>query len=83
MVKELNKTQQIFKDLKKKDYSALLVVGVNADGDVEVTPSVNNFAVIQWLLSKAEFQMNLVQHNEVVAKQNAIHKNVAQKGDPA
>ena len=80
MTKEVNKTQQIFKDLKKKNYSALLVIGINPDGDVEVTPSVNNFAVIHWLLSRAEFNMNLAQHNEVLNKQKPAEE---QKGGPA
>lgn len=57
----MNKTQQVFKDLKKKDYAVTLVLGVTPENDIEITPSHSNFAIMSWILDRANFKLNVIQ----------------------
>ena len=67
--KELNQTQQLFKDLKAKNYQVTMILGMLPDGNVEITPSHVNFAVMTWILDRAKHNINLIQDNVLVQKQ--------------
>jgi len=67
--KELNKTQSLFKELKTKDYQVTMIVGMLTDGNVEITPSHPNFAIMSWVLERAQHNLNLVQDHTINNKQ--------------
>ena len=67
--KELNQTQQLFKDLKAKYYQVTMILGMLPDGNVEITPSHPNFAIMSWVLERAQHNLNLVQDHTINNKQ--------------
>jgi len=67
--KELNQTQQLFKDLKAKNYQVTMILGMLPDGNVEITPSHPNFAIMSWVLERAQHNLNLVQDHTINNKQ--------------
>lgn len=67
--KELNQTQQLFKDLKAKNYQVTMILGMLPDGNVEITPSHPNFAIMSWVLGRAQHNLNLVQDHTINNKQ--------------
>lgn len=67
--KELNKTQSLFKELKTKDYQVTMIVGMLPDGNVEITPSHPNFAIMSWVLERAQHNLNIVQDHTINNKQ--------------
>lgn len=67
--KELNQTQKLFRDLKAKNYQVTIILGMLPDGNVEITPSHPNFAIMSWVLERAQHNLNLVQDHSINNKQ--------------
>lgn len=67
--KELNQTQKLFRDLKAKNYQVTMILGMLPDGNVEITPSHPNFAIMSWVLERAQHNLNLVQDHTINNKQ--------------
>ena len=67
--KELNQTQKLFRDLKAKNYQVTMTLGMLPDGNVEITPSHPNFAIMSWVLERAQHNLNLVQDHTINNKQ--------------
>mgnify|MGYP006935480650 CR=1 FL=1 len=76
MAKKENQTQKLFKELKNKDYQATIILGMLPSGDVEVTPSHPNFAVMTWVIDRAKHNLNLVQDH-------LMNKKPEEKGEGA
>lgn len=59
-------TDQIEATLTKaqeEDLDAVMVVGVKKDGTMFLQSSVNNIAVMHWMLNKSVFEVNLYERN--------------------
>lgn len=74
--KELNQTQQLFKDLKAKDYQVTMILGMLPDGNVEITPSHPNFAIMSWVLERAQHNLNLVQDHSIHSNKQEVKQGV-------
>lgn len=74
--KELNQTQKLFRDLKTKDYQVTMIVGMLPDGNVEITPSHPNFAIMSWVLGRAQHNLNLVQDHSIHSNKQEVKQGV-------
>lgn len=53
---------KILEEAKGK-FTIALVVGVNAEGNLDITSTNNNYPILQWLLSKAVFELHIHEKN--------------------
>lgn len=50
-----------FEDAQAQDLEGVLIVGLNKFGRVSLHSSVNNFAIMAWMLSMANYDLNVFQ----------------------
>jgi hypothetical protein len=55
--------QKILDDAKEADFEAATVIGLTKEGGMMVTTSVNNVAVLHWMLNKSIFDVNVFESN--------------------
>lgn len=47
----------------KGKYSVALVVGINEANQLDISSTNNSYPVLQWLLNKAQFELNIHEKN--------------------
>tara|TARA_R110000737_G_scaffold275119_1_gene282008 strand:+ start:264 stop:503 length:240 start_codon:yes stop_codon:yes gene_type:complete len=45
-------------------HSDVLSIGVRDTGEIDISSTNSNVAVIQWLLARAVFEVNLIEYND-------------------
>lgn len=49
--------------IKDKDLDAIMMVGLSKDGSMVIESSVNNVALMHWMLNKSIFDINVFERN--------------------
>jgi len=55
--------KNIVDELADKDLEAILVVGLDSNGSLNIQSSVNNVALMHWMLNKSIFDINVYENN--------------------
>lgn len=50
-------------DSAKGKFDIVLVIGLDGKGNLDVTSTNNNYPILQWLLTKASFELNIHEKN--------------------
>lgn len=50
-------------DGAKGKFDIVLVIGIDGKGNLDVSSTNNNYPVLQWLLTKASFELNIHEKN--------------------
>lgn len=53
---------------EEEDLDAIMVIGVKKDGGMFLQSSINNIAVMHWMLNKSVFEVNLYERNQPQAE---------------
>ena len=53
----------VLEEVKKQEYEMVVIVGLDKQGETNVTASNNALPMVHWLLNRAEFEMNLFEKN--------------------
>ena len=61
--------QKAFEDAQQLPYQAVMIIGLTDKGGVSINSSIDNVASLQWMLAKSTFQINLFEHNAIMAEQ--------------
>jgi hypothetical protein len=46
------------------EHTAVVSIGVRDNGEIDISSTNSNIAVIQWLLSRAAFEVNLIEYQD-------------------
>ena len=61
--------QMILKEVAEMKLDAIITVGIDSDGKVQLRSSANNVAVMHWLLNKGLFELNVFEMNQKQAEE--------------
>ena len=53
-----------------------MILGMLPDGNVEITPSHPNFAIMSWVLGRAQHNLNLVQDHSIHSNKQEVKQGV-------
>lgn len=53
----------VLEEVKKQNYEMVVIVGLDKEGETNVTASNNALPMVHWLLNRAGFEMNLFEKN--------------------
>lgn len=56
--------QNVLKEVGEAELTALITVGIDNAGKVQLRSSANNVAVMHWLLNKGLFELNVFEMNQ-------------------
>ena len=56
--------KNIVDELADKDLEAIMVVGLDSNGSLSIQSSVNNVALMHWMLNKSIFDINVFENNQ-------------------
>ena len=56
--------KNIVDELADKDLEAIMVVGLDSNGSLNIQYSVNNVALMHWMLNKSIFDINVFENNQ-------------------
>lgn len=56
--------KNIVDELADKDLEAIMVVGLDSNGALNIQSSVNNVALMHWMLNKSIFDINVFENNQ-------------------
>lgn len=56
---EANLVEQLFEDVNKTNPQEILVVSLDSNGNMNFNTNVNNYRAIQYILSRALFEVNV------------------------
>jgi hypothetical protein len=56
--------QNVLKEVGETELTALITVGIDNAGKVQLRSSANNVAVMHWLLNKGLFELNVFEMNQ-------------------
>lgn len=56
--------QNILKEVGEAELTALITIGVDQEGKIQLRSSANNVAVMHWLLNKGLFELNIYEMNQ-------------------
>jgi len=56
--------KNIVDELADKDLEAIMVVGLDSNGSLNIQSSVNNVALMHWMLNKSIFDINVFENNQ-------------------
>lgn len=56
--------KNIVDELADKDLEAIMVVGLDSKGSLNIQSSVNNVALMHWMLNKSIFDINVFENNQ-------------------
>ena len=48
-----------FEDASKNNLSAVMIIGMTQDGGININSSLNNTAMMHWMLNKSIFDINV------------------------
>ena len=74
--KEYTPVEQTLFNAKKRGFDEVIVIGVNYVGDnkevaiSDISATVNAFPWIHWVLGKADFELHILEKNNLVKSQN-------------
>ena len=51
-------------DSTTPEHTDVLSIGVRESGEIDISSTNSNIAIIQWLLSRATFEVNLIEYND-------------------
>ena len=60
--------ENVLKEVGETELEALVVVGIDKEGKVNLRSSANNVAVMHWLLNKGLFELNVFEMNQKQAE---------------
>ena len=46
------------------EHTDVLSIGVRESGEIDISSTNSNIAIIQWLLARAAFEVNLIEYND-------------------
>lgn len=55
--------ENILTESKDKDFDAVTVIGLTKGGGLDIKSSLNNVALMHWMLNKSIFQVNLFENS--------------------
>ena len=55
--------QKCIDSAKDKDFEAIMIVGLDKNGTLMIESSVNNVALMHWMLNKSIFDINVFESN--------------------
>ena len=55
--------QKCIDSAKEKDFEAIMIVGLDKNGTLMIESSVNNVALMHWMLNKSIFDINVFESN--------------------
>lgn len=61
--------EKILTEVGESELEALLTVGIDKEGKVQLRSSANNVAVMHWLLNKGLFELNVFEMNQKQAEE--------------
>jgi|TARA_B110000908_G_scaffold63488_1_gene77195 hypothetical protein len=56
--------QSVLDEVGQSDLEAIITIGVEKDGKIQLRSSANNVAVMHWLLNKGLFELNIFEMNQ-------------------
>lgn len=56
--------QKVLKEVAETELNAVITVGIDDEGKVQLRSSANNVAVMHWLLNKGLFELNVFEMNQ-------------------
>lgn len=56
--------QNVLKEVSETELNAIITIGIDAEGKVQLRSSANNVAVMHWLLNKGLFELNVFEMNQ-------------------
>lgn len=69
----LSPADQVLNNAKGK-FEVVLVIGLDSKNNLDVTSTNNNYPILQWLLNKASFELNIHEKNTT---QQTVEQEVA------
>lgn len=60
--------QKVLTEVGESDLEALITVGIDKEGKVQLRSSANNVAVMHWLMNKGLFELNVFEMNQKQAE---------------
>lgn len=61
--------QKVLKEVAETELNAVITVGIDDEGKVQLRSSANNVAVMHWLLNKGLFELNVFEMNQKQAEE--------------
>lgn len=61
------------------EHTDVLSIGVRESGEIDISSTNSNIAIIQWLLSRAAFEVNLIEYNDRKSAMESPTKESAKK----
>lgn len=66
--------EKVFKDAQEADLEAVMIIGLTKNGGLNIQSSLNNVALMHWMLNKSIFDINVFERQppaEEPAKETA------------